>query len=59
MRDQLVVDDAVVQQGAADRQHHAHFARPDAVARGGRRTHPLQRENEQHARDEIQSSMTT
>src|ERR1039458_1883723 len=51
--DQPVVHDAVVQQRAADRQQHANFARPDAVASRGRRAHPLQREDEQHARDEI------
>src|ERR1035438_743827 len=52
--DQPVIHNAVVQQRAADRQQHADFARPDAVAGRGRRTHPLQREDEQHARDEIQ-----
>ena len=31
--DPLVVDDAVMQQGAADGQHHADFAGPDSVAR--------------------------
>src|ERR1035441_3787319 len=51
--DQPVVHNAVLQQRAADRQQHANFARPDAVAGRGRRTHPLQRENKQHARDEI------
>src|ERR1017187_5705825 len=52
--DQPVIHNAVVQQRAADRQQHADFARPEAVAGRGRRTHPLQREDEQHARDEIQ-----
>src|SRR5260221_7369644 len=52
--DQTVVDDAVVQQRAADGQEHAYFARPDAVAGRGRRAHPLQREDEQHAREEKQ-----
>src|ERR1700687_5664446 len=52
--DEPVVDDAVVQQRAADRQQHADFARPDAMAGRGRRAHPLQREDEQYARDEIQ-----
>src|ERR1700694_3723728 len=52
--DKPVVDDAVVQQRAADRQQHADFARPDAMAGRGRRAHPLQREDEQYARDEIQ-----
>src|ERR1700688_1875576 len=52
--DQLVVHDAVVQQRAADGQQHTDFACPDTVAGRGRRTHPLQREDEQHARDEIQ-----
>src|SRR5208282_1778963 len=51
--DQPVVHNAVVQQRAADRQQHANFARPDAVSGRGRRAHPLQREDEQHARDEI------
>src|SRR5436190_7146860 len=54
-RQQSVVDDAVVQQRAADRQQHARLARPDTVTSGSRRTHPLQREDEQHARDEIQN----
>src|ERR1700675_4652700 len=52
--DQPVVDNPVVQQRAADGQQHADFACPDAVAGRGRRAHPLQREDEQHARDEIQ-----
>src|SRR6266446_301094 len=52
--DQPVVDNPVVQQRAADGQQHANFACPDAVARRGRRAHPLQREDEEHARDEIQ-----
>ena len=33
--DPFVVDDAVVQQSAGDGQHHADFARPNAVAGGG------------------------
>src|SRR5208282_3074213 len=49
-----VVAHAVVEQRAADCQHHADFARPDAVAGGGGRAHPLQRENEEHTRDEIE-----
>src|ERR1035437_3645637 len=51
--DQPVVHNAVLQQRATDCQQHADFACPDAVAGGGRGTHPLQREDEQHARDEI------
>ncbi len=51
--DPLVIDDAVMQQRAADGQHHADFAGQNAVAGGGGRTHPLQRENEQRAGDEI------
>ena len=51
--DPLVIDDAVVQQRAGDGQQHAEFAGPDAVAGGGGRTHPLQRENEEGAGDEV------
>ncbi len=51
--DPLVVDDAVVEQGAGDGQHHADLAGQNAVAGGGGRTHPLQRKNEQGAGDEI------
>ncbi len=50
---QLIVDDAVMQQRACNRQHHAHFARPDAAARCGRRTQPLEGEDKQHSRDEV------
>ncbi len=35
-RDQAIINDAVMQQGTADRQQHSRFARPDAVASGGR-----------------------
>ena len=49
--DPLVVDDAVMEQCAADGQHHADLAGQNAVARGGGRTHPLQRKNEQSAGD--------
>ena len=42
-RNPLVVDDAVLQQGAADGQQHSNFARPDAVPGRARRTHPFQR----------------
>ena len=52
-RDPLVVDDAVVQQRAADGQQHADLAGPDAVPGRARRTHPLQRENEQDAGDQV------
>ncbi len=51
--DPLVVDDAVMEQRAGNGQHHADFAGQNAVARGGGRTHPLQRENEEGAGDEI------
>src|SRR5258707_6725020 len=54
-REQPVIDDAVMQQSAADRQQHARFARPDAVPGRGGRTHPLERQDEQHARDEIKN----
>src|SRR5208283_4691139 len=49
----MVVMKTVAQQCANDRQHHAEFARPDGVARRGRRTHPFQREDEQDAGNEI------
>jgi hypothetical protein len=51
--DPLVVDDAVMQQRASDGEHHADFAGPNAAARRGGRTHPLQRENKQRAGEEI------
>ena len=49
----LVVDDAVVQQRASDGQQHSNFTRPNSMAGGFRRTHPLQREYKQGARDQI------
>ncbi len=51
--DPFVVDDAVMQQRAGDGQHHADLAGQDAVAGGGGRTHPLQRENKESAGDEV------
>ena len=51
--DPFVVDDAVTQQRATDGQHHADFAGENTVARGGGRTHPLQREDEERAGDQI------
>ena len=48
-----VVDDAVMQQGAADGQQHADFARPDAAPGRARRTHPFQRENEKDAGNQV------
>src|ERR1017187_2298876 len=47
--------EASAQQCATDGQQHADLARPNAMARRGRRTHPLQREDEQYAGDEIQN----
>ncbi len=44
--DPLIVDDAVVEQGSGNCEQHAHFAGPDAVPRGGWRTHPFQRQDE-------------
>src|SRR5271166_3140497 len=54
-RDHAVVMQARPHQGADDGEQHARFACPNAVARSGRRTHPLQREDEQYAGDEIQN----
>src|SRR6266849_6046576 len=51
--DPLVVHDAVMQQRAGDGQHHAHFAGPHAVPRGGGRAQPLQRQNEKDGGDQI------
>src|SRR5467141_534569 len=51
--DPLVIDNAAVQQRAGNRQHHANFSRPDAVAGGSGRAHPLQRQDEQSASDEV------
>src|SRR5579863_5166401 len=45
-----------LQDGAADGQHHADFAGEDAAAGGGRRVHPLQRQYEQAAGDQINDS---
>ena len=42
-----------LQQGPADGQQHADLAGPHTVTGRGRRTHPLQREDEQRAGDEI------
>src|ERR1019366_5056520 len=47
--------EASAQQCATDGQQHADLARPNAMARRSRRTHPLQREDEQYAGDEIQN----
>src|ERR1700733_3681657 len=51
--DPLIVDDAVVEQSAGYGQHHADLAGPDAMAGSGGRTHPLQRQNEKRAGDEV------
>ena len=51
--DPVVVDDAVVQQGAGDGQDHANFAGADAALGRGRGTHPFQRQDEERAGDEI------
>src|SRR5216684_814840 len=50
---QLVVDDAFVEQRAADGQGHAYFTGPHAVARGGGRAQPLQRQNKKYGGDEV------
>src|ERR1035438_4452202 len=49
----LVVHDAVIQKCAGNRQHHSHFARPNAMPRGSRRTQPLQREDEEDGSDDV------
>ncbi len=41
------------QQRAHNRQQHAHFAGEHAAPRGGRRIHPLQRENKQRRRNNV------
>src|SRR5580692_6151784 len=51
--DPLVVHDAVVQQGACNRQDHSDFARPDAALSSRWRAHPLQRKNKENAGDEV------
>ena len=51
--DPLVVDDAVVQQSAGDGQQHSEFTRPNSVAGGGGRTHPLQRQDKQGAGNQV------
>src|SRR5204862_6203371 len=51
--DPFPIDNAVAQQGAANGQHHADLARPYARPRRRWRTHPLQRQNEQRAGDQI------
>src|ERR1700753_3435633 len=42
-----------MQQCPGDGQQHAYFASPHAATRRGRRTHPLQRQNEQRRGDEV------
>src|SRR5258708_19960178 len=48
--------DAELQQSAADSEHHADFSSEDAPAGGGRRVHPLERQNEEGAGNEINQS---
>ncbi len=52
-RDPGVVHDPAMQQRAADGQQHADLAGQNSTSRRDRRTHPLQRQNEQDARYEI------
>ena len=52
--DPLVIDDALVEERANDGQQHARFAREDATARGGRRTQPLERQDEQRRRNDVE-----
>ena len=42
----LVVKDLLAHQRADDGQQHAHLTRENAASRRGRRTHPLQRQDE-------------
>ena len=51
--DRVVVDDAGVQERAADGEHHAGFAGQDAAARGGGRAEPLERKNEESGGDQV------
>ena len=51
--DPRVIDDAVVQQRAGDGQEHPQLARPDSAPRRARRTHPLEREDEQGRGDQV------
>src|SRR5215467_5056286 len=51
--DETIVHDAPVQQGAANGKKHTDLARPDPAAGRGRRTHPLQRKDEEDGCDEI------
>ena len=51
--DPLPVHDAVVKQSSGDGEDHAKFASPDAVAGGGRGTHPFQGKNKKRAGDEV------
>ena len=51
--DPLVVDDALVEERADDGQQHAGFAGEDAAARGGGRAQPLERQDEQRRRNDV------
>ena len=52
--DPLVIDDALVEERADDGQQHAGFAGEDAAARGGRRAQPLERQDEQRRRNDVE-----
>ncbi len=51
--DEFVVDDACVEERAADGEHHAGFAGEKAAARGDGRAEPLERKNEESGGDEV------
>src|SRR5579864_1219854 len=52
-RNPFVIHDAAIQQSSHNREEHAEFARPDAVARRRGRTHPLERHHEQSRGNEV------
>src|SRR5205085_9274182 len=46
-------DDTVLQQRAGDGKKHSDFTSLNPAARGGRRAHPFQQKDEQHAGDQV------
>src|SRR5262249_39738573 len=52
-RDPRVVDDAVMEQGSADREQHPGLSRPHPSPCGRRRAHPFEGQDEQDAGDQV------
>src|ERR1700693_4655086 len=49
----FVIDEALLEEGAADGQGHSEFAGPNAMPGGGRRAHPFQRHDKKRGGDQV------